>query len=212
MPTKFEAPSSRGPVPRAPPPGVVIKPPGKAAKLDGAPLGSVATPPEAVAERIPPLATMRAADAIMASLLLALGLLVLSSAVRMGIGWGSDGPESGFVPFWLAIVLVLCCGWIIVRALRRREAAVRRFATREQLVCVLKVLLPATAMIVATPFLGLYLAGTLYMSAYMRLVGKHSWALSVALPVAMTLAVFFVFERWFLVPLPKGPIEAWLGY
>jgi hypothetical protein len=24
--------------------------------------------------------------------------------------------------------------------------------------------------------------------------------------------LFFMFERWFLVPLPKGPLEAWLGY
>jgi hypothetical protein len=23
---------------------------------------------------------------------------------------------------------------------------------------------------------------------------------------------FLVFEKWFLVPMPKGPLEAWLGY
>jgi hypothetical protein len=26
------------------------------------------------------------------------------------------------------------------------------------------------------------------------------------------LVVFVVFERWFLVPLPKGPLEALFGY
>jgi hypothetical protein len=26
------------------------------------------------------------------------------------------------------------------------------------------------------------------------------------------LTLFMMFERWFLVPLPKGPLEAWLGF
>ncbi|HEY6098885.1 MAG TPA: tripartite tricarboxylate transporter TctB family protein, partial [Anaeromyxobacter sp.] len=116
----------------------------------------------------------------------------------------------GFVPFWLAIILTLCCASIILRAVRRGSD--ERFATGERLVRVLKVLLPATAMVAVTPFIGLYAASLLYMAVYMRAVGRHSWALSLALPPALILLVFLVFERWFLVPLPKGPIEAWLGY
>jgi putative tricarboxylic transport membrane protein len=30
--------------------------------------------------------------------------------------------------------------------------------------------------------------------------------------VLFPLLIFVVFERWFLVPMPKGPLEAWLGY
>ena len=30
--------------------------------------------------------------------------------------------------------------------------------------------------------------------------------------VAVPIILFVVFEIWFLVPLPKGPFEAWLGY
>jgi hypothetical protein len=35
-----------------------------------------------------------------------------------------------------------------------------------------------------------------------------------ALPVGVGVAValFFLFEKWLLVPLPKGPLEAWLGF
>jgi hypothetical protein len=27
-----------------------------------------------------------------------------------------------------------------------------------------------------------------------------------------SIVFFLIFERWFLVPLPKGPIETWLGF
>jgi hypothetical protein len=153
---------------------------------------------------------MRAMELATGSLLMALGWLVLVAAVRMGIGWGSDGPESGFVPFWLSTVLILCCAIILVRAARRAPAT--RFASREQLRRVLTVVLPATAMIVLTHLVGLYVAAALYMGLYMRWGGRYSWLFSIALPVSFAVLVFLVFERWFLVPLPKGPLEAWLGY
>jgi hypothetical protein len=34
----------------------------------------------------------------------------------------------------------------------------------------------------------------------------------VALSVAVPVITFLIFEVWFLVPLPKGPLEAALGY
>jgi len=45
-----------------------------------------------------------------------------------------------------------------------------------------------------------------------RRVGHHSWATALGLAVSLPVATFVIFERWFLVPLPKGPLEAWLGY
>ncbi len=170
----------------------------------------VSAAPSPVAEKTARVRSMRAADVVTASLLMALGWLVLVASVRMGIGWGSDGPESGFVPFWLSTILILCCAIIIVQAVRR--ASEKRFVSREQLECVLKVLLPAAAMIFVTQFVGLYVASALYMCFYMRWGGRHSWILSIALPLAFSVLIFLVFERWFLVPLPKGPLEGWLGY
>jgi putative tricarboxylic transport membrane protein len=212
MPTKLDSPPLPGT--RAPPPGLVARPP-PGTRVEPPPIaGTVAPPPEpapdVAAKTGAALGSKRAAEIVTALLLLALGVLVLGAAIRMGIGWGSDGPESGFVPFWLAIALVLCSAWIIVKASRRGSG--QAFATRAQLLSVLKVLLPATAMIAATPWLGLYVASALYTGVYMRVIGKHSWTLAILLPIAMMLLVFLVFERWFLVPLPKGPLETWLGY
>src|SRR6266851_7043952 len=153
---------------------------------------------------------MRAADLTTAFVLFLLGGIVLADAIRLGIGWGTDGPKSGFFPFWLAVVMMTTCVAIAAQAAWRR--ADTPFVTREQLGPVLKVLWPATAMVAATEFLGLYVASALYIGFYMRWIGRHRWITVVALGLGIPLATFVVFERWFLVPMPKGPLETWLGF
>ena len=153
---------------------------------------------------------MRAADLTTALVLMAGGVLVLWDSVRLGIGWGTDGPRRGFFPFGLALFLLGCCAAIIVQAIRRGDR--KPFVTREAVRPVLKMLLPATAFVALMPFVGLYVASALYMVFYMGWIGRHSWLVVVALGVAFPVVTFLVFETWFLVPMPKGPLEAWLGY
>ncbi len=138
------------------------------------------------------------------------GGVVLFDTVRLGIGWGTDGPKSGFFPFWLATIMVLTCGAIIVQA--ARGASGKPFVTRKQLRPVLKVLWPAAGMVALTHFAGLYVASALYLGFYMRWVGRHSWLAVMTLSVGIPVLTFWIFEKWFLVPMPKGPLEAWLGY
>jgi putative tricarboxylic transport membrane protein len=61
-------------------------------------------------------------------------------------------------------------------------------------------------------FIGLYLAAAIYLAFYMRWVGRHGWSLVLTLAIGIPLVTFLIFEKWFLVPMPKGPLEAWLGY
>jgi putative tricarboxylic transport membrane protein len=153
---------------------------------------------------------MRAADLVTAGVLMLLGGVVIVDAVRLGIGWGLEGPGSGFFPFWLAVLMVGACAGILVQAARRRDG--RPFVTRAAAGPVVAVLAPAAGMVIATHFMGLYVAAALYMGVYMRWIGRHPWPLTLALAVAIPVAAFLIFERWFLVPMPKGPLEAWLGY
>jgi putative tricarboxylic transport membrane protein len=74
------------------------------------------------------------------------------------------------------------------------------------------VLWPAVAAVGLMEWLGLYVAAALYLGFYMRWVGRHSWSLVIVLSLGIPLATFLIFEEWFLVPMPKGPLEAWLGY
>jgi hypothetical protein len=153
---------------------------------------------------------MAVANAITAVVLMMLGGVVIFDALRLGTGWGTDGPKSGFFPFWLAVILVVTCALILVQALRERSSV--PFVTRAQLAPVLKVLVPATAAVVLMQFVGLYVAAALYLGFYMRLVGRHTWFVVVAIAMLVPVVTFLVFETWFLVPMPKGPLEAWLGY
>jgi putative tricarboxylic transport membrane protein len=153
---------------------------------------------------------VRTADAITAAVLLLLGGVVLLDATRLGFGWGTDGPQSGFFPFWMALLLVLSSAVIVARTLRRAPGP--RFVTREQLRSVLTVLLPAVAMVLLTQTVGLYVASGLYLGFYMRWVGRHSWAAVAALALGVPIVTFIIFEQWFLVPMPKGPLEMYWGY
>ena len=153
---------------------------------------------------------MRTADLVTAAVLLLLGGVVLFDATRLGFGWSTDGPQSGFFPFWLALIMVVCCGAIVAQALRRAPGGA--FVTRERLSLVMKVLWPAAAMVLLTAVLGLYVASGLYLGFYMRWVGRHSWRSVIALGVGIPVAIFLIFEQWFLLPLPKGPLERWWGY
>jgi hypothetical protein len=153
---------------------------------------------------------MRTADLTTALALIGLSALVLWDALRLGIGWGSDGPQSGFFPFWLAVIIMACCAVIAVRSARRPSRA--PFVKREQIGPILKALVPAAAFVLLTGIIGLYVAAGLYLGVYMRWIGRYSWPAILGLSVAFPLITFVVFEKWFLVPMPKGPLEAWLGY
>ena len=153
---------------------------------------------------------MRAVDLIVALVLVALGVVVIVDSLRLGIGWGLEGPQGGFFPFWLAVGMVVTSAIIVVQAFARTTTGV--FATAAQLRPVLIVLLPATAMVLIMEGLGLYVASALYLAFYMRWVGRHAWPTIVALSIGIPIVTFVVFEQWFLVPMPKGPLEAWLGY
>jgi putative tricarboxylic transport membrane protein len=153
---------------------------------------------------------MRAADLITASILISLGGLVIADAVRLGIGWGSDGPQSGFFPFWLASLMVVCCAIIIAQS--KRMAPKAPFVEPGKLRPVFAVLWPAVAAVALMQWVGLYVSSALYLGFYMRWVGRHSWSTILPLSFGIPIAIFLIFEKWFLVPMPKGPLEAWLGY
>ena len=157
---------------------------------------------------------MRKADVVCVILLLGMAGVVAVEGLRLGIGWGTDGPQSGFFVFYLGVALTLATGTVLFQTLARggASASARRFLKPGQTLPVATVLLPAVGMVLLTHFVGLYVAGTLYMAVYMRWIGRHAWWQTVAVSVAVPAVAFLIFEVWFLVPMPKGPLETYLGY
>ena len=58
----------------------------------------------------------------------------------------------------------------------------------------------------------MYLASGLLIGVFMKWIGRYGWSLVIPIALAVPIVTFIVFEKWFLVPLPKGPIEELLGY
>src|SRR5262245_53046238 len=134
---------------------------------------------------------MRAADLTTAAVLIAGSLIVLWDAVRLGIGWGTDGPKSGFFPFWLAAIMLIACVGIVARAWRRAHR--QPFVSRHALRPVLTVLLPAAGFILAMEWLGFYVAAFLYLAFYMRWLGRYAWPMVALGSLAFPMLTFLVF-------------------
>lgn len=159
-----------------------------------------------------------------AGVLMLLGALVVFDSLRIGMGWADDGPQSGYFPFYIGAMLLASSGFVFVKAaagwLAARSAAAgqvdplsaRTFVARDELQLVMAMLVPASLYVAVMGFAGLYLSSIVLIAWFMRRHGGFGWPASAAVALGVPATVFVVFERWFLVPLPKGPIEAMLGF
>ena len=127
--------------------------------------------------------------------------------------WLSIRPGSTRLPCRsITRVPLLASGRILLSTLLSWRQLNSVFAEREQLATVFAMLIPMVVYVGGIALLGIYIASALLIGYFMRRYGKFGWPLTAVVSVGVPLAFFLVFERWFLVPLPKGPIERLLGF
>ena len=156
-------------------------------------------------------ASMRAVEIGVAAVVLLFGALVVFDSYRLGARWGDDGPQAGYFPFYVGLLICLSGAAVLVRALRNAALAAESFVSREGLKMILTVLVPTVVYVALIKYLGFYVASTLYIAYFMWHLGKYSWIKIVPVALGVSVAFFLIFEIWFAVPLPKGPLEAALG-
>jgi MFS family permease len=156
-------------------------------------------------------ASVRAVEIGVAAAVFLFGALVVFDSVRIGARWGEDGPQAGYFPFYVGLLICFAGVIVLVRALRDRVLAGESFVSREALKKILTVLVPTVAYVAVIKYLGFYVASTVYIAYFMWALGKYSWIKIVPVAVGVSVVFFLVFETWFQVPLPKGPLEAALG-
>jgi hypothetical protein len=137
-------------------------------------------------------------------------LIVIGGSIQAGIGWGVEGPRAGFFPFYVGLAIMIASLVNFFQALA--EPAEDRFASWGQLRQVLSVVVPTAVYVAIIPWIGIYVSSVLLIAFFMKRLGNYGWHLIGVIAAGVPLAAFLVFEKWFLVPLPKGPIEDWLGY
>ena len=157
--------------------------------------------------------TTRWAELITALVIVALGLLVVVDSHRVGAGWGDDGPRSGYFPNIIGWILMVAGAWIAGGTIVQwRKLAGKVFVSHEDLKPVLAMLVPTIAYVGLIWLIGIYVASAIYIAGFMIFQGKYKILPAVAVSVGVPVAIFVLFEIWFLVPLPKGPIERMLGF
>lgn len=153
-------------------------------------------------------------EAVVAALLLLLGIVVTITSWELGAGWTTDGPGSGYFPFYIGIVICISGAGTLFQALFGKDKNTEVFVDGEQLKRVLQVLVPAAIYVGAIQVFGIYVSSAVYIALFMVFLGKFSPLKAVIAAVCVNAVFFLMFEVWFKVPLFKGSIDllSFLGY
>lgn len=154
--------------------------------------------------------TNRTMEVVTAIFFLAVGGLVMWDSHRMGAGWSEDGPQSGYFPFYVGLLMSVATLVNLFKALRYRHLT--SFVSRGKLALVMAIFVPCLVYLGTMQLLGLYVASAIFIAVFMRWQGKFSWLESAGTGLGVSLALFLMFEVWFKVPLLKGPLEAAFGF
>jgi hypothetical protein len=144
-----------------------------------------------------------------AAFMVLLGAVVIVGSLQVGIGWGEEGPKSGFFPFWVGVVIAAASVFNLARAYV--SDGKRLFAEWSQIAQVRKIVWPMVLYVAAVPYLGIYVSSALLIAGFMRWLGRYGWLLTACVSIGLPILTYLTFEDWFLVPLPKGPLEDILG-
>ena len=160
--------------------------------------------------------SVRTWELVVAALFLAFGAVVVWDSRRLGAQWGSDGPQAGYFPFYIGLIICISAAMNLYAAIAAAASGRKSFVQWDQLRMILIVLVPSIVYValIANPWmsLGIYVASALFIAFFMRYLGKYGWAKVVAVSIGNMVVFFLMFEIWFKVPLPKGPLETALGF
>ena len=154
----------------------------------------------------------RTMNIVVALALMVVAAVVMVSSYRLGSGWAKDvGPDSGYFPFYIALFMFIASGATLFQHLFARSSE-GSFIAGGELVMVFSILIPMTIFVVLSLYIGIYISTFLFITFFMMWHGRYSLYKTIPIALVVPIALFIIFEIWFLVPLPKGPFEAWLGY
>lgn len=142
-----------------------------------------------------------------------IGIMVVIDSQRMGgATWTSDGPGSGYFPFFVGLIITVASAAVLVQTLIKNRADLGSFISTEKLRSVSSVLLPTILYVAVIKLLGIYVSSTIFIAGFMWWFGKYGWLKIIPVSVSINILFFLTFEKWFLIPLPKGPLEKLFGY
>ena len=153
---------------------------------------------------------VKSAEIALALFFVALGGIVIYDSLRLGAKWADDGPQAGYFPFYVGALICLASVANLVAAARVGAGKGKAFVEVGQLKLVLAVLVPTAIYVGLIKWIGLYVASAVFVAFFMRWLGKYPWWKTAAVSIGNSVVFFLIFEVWFKIPLPKGPLETLL--
>ncbi|MFH1293245.1 MAG: tripartite tricarboxylate transporter TctB family protein [Pseudomonadota bacterium] len=148
---------------------------------------------------------MRRAELLWAAMFLVIAAIVIGESVRLGFGWEEYGPQAGFAPFWIGVLLLLSGGAVLLRGLRMKGSD-NFFVNRQGMWEASRIFLTSIMVTVGIVYLGVYIATIFYTVLFSRWLGRHRWPAVIAFAVITTLVVFYGMEKGLRIPMPKSPL------
>lgn len=179
--------------------------------MSNAELEIVVEDPTAPDENSPAVVGSKTVEMAVYVLLLALGALLGWDNWRTGASWDSTGPQAGYFPFYLSLILAGASIYGLISIGVTAPASFGAFVTRAQLRRVMQVFVPTFLFCLVTEFLGLYVASFLLVAGFMGFIGRIAWWKSLLTAAVFIILMFVTFDVAFNVIMPKGPLEAALG-
>lgn len=157
--------------------------------------------------------TVRTAELMMGIFMALCSAGLMWKSAELNITWiEGRGPGSGAWPFWLSTGMLLCCianlyRWF--RGITPESRNMNLYMTSETVVVVGTSAGAILFLLAATHYVGLYVALVFFLLFYLKIIGRHSWLLTILLTIGIPIFVFCLFEWALKIPLPKAITEEW---
>ena len=139
------------------------------------------------------------------------GVAVCYGSVEAGAGWTDMGPDAGYFPFYIGLLIIFGSVMNLAFAFIKHRGTGEIFIDGARFKVVLGFLVPLVAVAAVATFLGLYVGTALYIAGAMIFQGRYKWWIGLSAGIGVALFFFVIFEIGFKVPLLKGPVEAFFG-
>jgi len=121
-----------------------------------------------------------------------------------------EGPGSGFWPFWLSAIMLICCIWIginWVRGTSPLSQSDQPFLDGYGVRTLILVGGGLLGFLVAIKFVGFYGGMFLFLVYYLYFLGRHSVVKTLSISLGLPVVSFFFFDIAMRIVLPKGYLE-----
>ena len=112
--------------------------------------------------------SVRTMDIITATLFLIFSLVMMVGSIKLGASWGSDGPEAGYFPFYISLIILLSSSVTLYQvAIVNKHKKTESFVDKEPFKQVMAVLFPAIIFVLGVQLIGIYVSSALYIAIFM---------------------------------------------